>query len=141
MTGYPAVTLYVTPSHADGAFLVYLEDVAPDGRVRYVTGGELRALHRRLSDEAPPYRTLMPHRTYRRADGAPLVPGEVTEIVVGLQPTSVLFKRGHRIRVAIAGHDEGVFERVPAVEDEEVVFDLHRSVRHPSRVDLPVVPR
>ena len=141
VTGYATVTLYVTPTHTDGAFLVYLEDVAPDGHVRYVTGGELRALHRRLSDEAPPYRTLMPHRTYRRSDGSPLVPGEIAEIVVGLQPTSALFKRGHRIRVAIAGHDDGVFERSPAVEGEEVAFDLHRSVRHPSRIDLPVVPR
>ena len=140
VTGYPVVTLYVTPSHADGAFLVYLEDMAPDGRVRYVTGGELRALHRRLSDDPRPYRTLMPQRSYRRADGAPLAPGEVAEIVVGLQPTSALFKKGHRIRVAVAGHDEGVFERMPAADDEEVVFDLHRSAGHPSRVDLPVVP-
>ena len=141
VTGYATVTLYVTPSHTDGAFLVYLEDVAPDGHVRYVTGGELRALHRRLSDDAPPYRTLMPHRTYRRSDGCPLVPGEIAEIVVGLQPTSALFKRGHRIRVAIAGHDDGVFERSPAVEGEEVAFHLHRSVSRPSRIDLPVVPR
>ena len=139
VTGYPVVTLYVTSSHADGAFLVYLEDVAPDGRVRYVTGGELRALHRKVSEDEPTYRMLMPNHTYRRADGAPLVPGQVAELVIGLQPTSVLFRKGHRVRIAIAGHDEGVFTNVPSVRDETVAFEVQRNAEHASRVELPVV--
>ena len=140
VTGYPVVKLYVTPSHADGAFLVYLEDVAPNGHVRFVTGGELRALHRKVSDEDPPYRMLMPNHTYKRADGEPLVPGQVAELVIGLQPASVLFKKEHRIRIAIAGHDEGVFTKTPAVDDETVTFDLHRNAEYASWVELPVVP-
>ncbi|MCH8205437.1 MAG: CocE/NonD family hydrolase [Chloroflexi bacterium] len=139
VTGYPVVTLYVTSSHADGAFLVYLEDVSPDGRVRYVTGGELRALHRKVSEDEPPYRMLMPHHTYRRADAMPLVPGQVSELVIGLQPTSVLFRKGHRVRIAIAGHDEGVFTRVPPVTDETVAFEVQRNATDASWVELPVV--
>ena len=35
----------------------------------------------------------------------PLEPGEVAELAFGMHPTSVLFQEGHRIRIAIAGHD------------------------------------
>ncbi len=46
VTGTPIVTLQVSSTHEDAAFLVYLEDVAPDGRSRYITEGGLRAVHR-----------------------------------------------------------------------------------------------
>ena len=39
ITGYPEVTLYASTSESDGAFFVYLEDVAPDGKIVYVTEG------------------------------------------------------------------------------------------------------
>ncbi len=44
ITGQPIVKLRVASTHTDGNFIVYLEDVAPDGRVTYLTEGELRAL-------------------------------------------------------------------------------------------------
>ena len=139
VTGYPVATLYVTPSHSDGNFFVYLEDVAPDGRVRYVTEGQLRGLHRKVSNDAPPYTMFMPHHTYKRADAMPLVPGQVAELVIGLQPTSVLFRRGHRIRIAIGGHDKESFARIPRSGQGEVTLDLQRNGVHASYVELPVV--
>ena len=39
ITGQPVVALHVTSTHTDGAFLVHFEEVAPDGYVRYLTGG------------------------------------------------------------------------------------------------------
>ncbi len=45
VTGHPIITLYVASSEKDGAFCVYLEDMAPDGQYRYVTEGFLPALH------------------------------------------------------------------------------------------------
>ena len=45
VTGHPIITLYVASSEKDGAFCVYLEDIAPDGQCRYVTEGVLPALH------------------------------------------------------------------------------------------------
>jgi putative CocE/NonD family hydrolase len=53
ITGHPVVTLYVASTATDGAFYVYLEDVDENGRVTYVTEGQLRALHRRLTDRDP----------------------------------------------------------------------------------------
>jgi putative CocE/NonD family hydrolase len=137
--GYPVVTLYVASTESDGAFFVYLEDVAPDGRVTYVTEGQLRAIHRQVSTGPGPYELQVPYRTFKRADSAPLVPGEIAELTFGLHPTSVLIKKGHRIRIAIAGHDKGTFVRIPA--EGTPVLTVARNSMHASFVDLPVVPR
>lgn len=137
ITGYPVVTLYVTSTEADGAFYVYLEDVDESGRVTYVTEGQLRAIHRRVSADTPPYELQVPYHTFKKEDAMPLVPGEVAEITFGLHPTSVLIRKGHRIRIGIAGHDKGTFVRIPA--EGTPVISVTRNSLHASYVDLPVV--
>jgi putative CocE/NonD family hydrolase len=136
VTGHPVVTLFVTSSAGDGTFFVYLEDVAAPGRIAYVTEGQLRAVHRRLSDALPPYRQVVPYRTFKRSDAQPLVPGEIAELVFDLLPTSYLFRRGHRLRVAIAGADASHFAILPGGPP---ALRVHRSRPHASRIDLPVV--
>ncbi len=138
VTGHPLVTLYASSTAEDGNFFVYLEDVGPRGRVEYVTEGMLRALHRKLSDEPPPFRTPVPYRTFLRADASPLVPDEVAELVFALYPTSYLFKKGHSIRVAVAGADKDHFENNP---DAPPTVRFHRSARFPSHIDLPVMSK
>lgn len=139
ITGYPIVTLYVTSTATDGAFFVYLEDVDETGKVTYVTEGQLRAIHRRVSENPPAYSQLTPYHSFKREDSMPLVPGEVTELNFGLMPTSVLIKKGHRIRIAIAGHDKDTFTRIPAEETPEIT--IARNKTHASFVDLPVINR
>jgi putative CocE/NonD family hydrolase len=139
VTGYPVVTLYVASTEADGAFFVYLEDVDENGKVTYVTEGMLRALHRTISDEEPPYRVYGPYHSYKRENAAPLVPGEIAELKFALIPISVLLRKGHRIRIAIAGADKDTFARVPAV-GEPVISVLHNS-QYPSNIELPVTKR
>ncbi len=131
--------LYVSSTHDDGAFFVYLEDVGPDGRVRYITEGQLRALHRKVSDEKPPYVIHGPYHSFLRKDGMPLVPGEVARLAFELMPTSVVFQAGHRIRIAIAGADKDTFRRIP--EEGSATIRVHRSPDYPSRIILPVIPR
>jgi len=139
ITSYPIVTLYVTSTATDGAFFVYLEDVDETGKVTYVTEGQLRAIHRKVSEKPPPYNQLTPYHSFKREDSMPLVPGEVTELIFGLMPTSVLIKKGHRIRIAIAGHDKDTFTRIPAEETPEIT--IARNKTHASFVDLPVINR
>lgn len=137
MTGSPAVYLYVSSSHEDGAFHVYLEDVAPDGRVTYLTEGLLRAIHRKVGNHSEaPYVPLGIYHSFLEADAAPLVAGEVAEIGITLLPFSTVFRKGHSIRVAVAGHDMSMKGRCP----EEGVPELRveRNARHPSRLILPV---
>jgi putative CocE/NonD family hydrolase len=138
ITGYPVVTLHVASTHTDGAFFVYLEDVDPEGQVTYVTEGQLRALHRKESAQTAPYELSIPYHSFAEADGEPLVPGETTEISFGLLPTSVVIAAGHRIRVAIAGHDNGLFARIPEVGNPAITVE--RNALHASKIDLPVVP-
>jgi len=136
ITGNPVVTLYVASTESDGAFHVYLEDVAPDGRVTYITEGILRALHRAVSSETLPYVHQGPYHSFARQDAAPLTPGEVAELRITLYATSVLIPRGHHIRIAIAGHDASVFARYPA--EGTPVLTLQRNSQYASRVELPV---
>jgi putative CocE/NonD family hydrolase len=139
ITGYPVINLYVASTSTDGAFFVYLEDVDENGKVTYLTEGELRALHRKVSQERPPYWTGSPYHSFRKKDGAPLVPGQLTQLRFGLLPTSVLVKKGHRIRIAVAGHDKSVFARVPA--EGVPVITVERNKGHASYVELPTVRR
>jgi len=138
VTGHPVVRLYVSSTADDGQFFVYLEDVAPDGTVSYLTEGLLRAACRKVSAEEPPYRMApgVPYHTFKRDDAEPLEPGEVALITFDLQPTSVLFQKGHRIRVAVAGADKDHYLLPQGPEPEIKVF---RSAQHPSAIDLPVI--
>ncbi len=139
ITGHPTVKLFIASTATDGAFFVYLEDVDPSGRVTYITEGELRGLHRKVSARAAPYRSPTPYRTFHRQDGSPLTPGEMTVLHFGLLPVSVLIKRGHRLRVAIGGADKDTFERIPA--EGTPTISVGRNRRFASYIELPIVRR
>jgi len=136
--GSPTVTLQVSSTHTDGAFHVYLEDVAPDGRVTYLTEGLLRAIHRQVKDpQTAPYVPLGVYHSLRKVDVQPLVPGEVAEISITLFPISVLICKGHRIRLAIAGHDAALKTRYPQEGTPELRFQ--RNAAQASSLQLPVM--
>ena len=136
ITGVPVVWLRVASTHDDGAFFAYLEDVAPDGRVTYVTEGMLRARHRKVSTATPPYRVFGPYHTFARADAMPLVPGEMTEIPFELIATSVRIQKGHRLRLALAGADRSMFAMYPA--SATPTWTVSRSADAPSWIELPM---
>jgi putative CocE/NonD family hydrolase len=137
ITGHPIVSLFITSTHTDGVFFVYLEEVDEKGKVTYLTEGELRALHRRVSNEQT--KLPVPYHTFLKKDAMPLVPGELAELKFGLQPISVLVKKGHRLRVAIAGHDKDTFIRIPAEGTPTIA--VQRNSRGLSMIELPVIKR
>jgi len=139
ITGYPVVDLLVTSTHTDGAFFVYLEDVDESGKVTYLTEGELRALQRKISGEPSPIKILVPYHSFQKKDAMPLVPGEIAELKFALQPISVLVKKGHRLRIAIAGHDNGTFIRIPAEGTPTIA--VQRNKQRVSSIELPVMSR
>ena len=139
ITGYPIVTLYVTSTATDGAFYVYLEDVDKTGKVTYITEGQLRAIHRKVSTNPSPYKLLIPYHTSKKKDATPLALGEVAELTFGLNPTSVLIKKDHSIRIAIAGHDKDTFTRIPT--DTTPTITIARNKQYASSIDLPVIQR
>jgi putative CocE/NonD family hydrolase len=138
VTGHPVATVYLSANATDTTLFVYLEDVTPEGHVHYVTEGELRALHRKWQPAETTTEPVLPipNRTYRRADAAPLTPGEVAPLTLDLLPVSYQFKKGHRIRVALAGADKDHFQ---LLDDPSPTWQIWHSYDRPSHIDLPVV--
>lgn len=139
ITGYPLIDLFVTSTATDGAFFVYLEDIDELGVVTYLTEGELRALHRKVSAETPPYKLAVPYHSFKKKDAMPLAPGQIAELKFALQPISVLIKKGHRLRIAIAGADKDTFVRIP--ETGVPVIKVARNKHNASWIELPVIER
>lgn len=108
LAGAPELCLAMRSDQVDGAVYAYLEDVAPDGRVTYLTEGVLRLMHRKTrAGGCDAARGI--ERSFERADAAPVVPGELMQIEIPLQPIAARIEKGHHLRVSLAGADEGTF--------------------------------
>ncbi|MBI4582068.1 MAG: CocE/NonD family hydrolase [Planctomycetes bacterium] len=129
VTGPITATLHVASDGPDADFAVKLCDLYPDGRSMIVCDGILRARHRKGVD---------------RID--PLTPGEVTTLTVDLTATSLVFNRGHRVRVSVAGSNYPRFDVNPNTgwpawpfSPQRVAHNtLHCSPAHPSAITLPI---
>jgi hypothetical protein len=135
VTGHPIVHLFVSSTATDGAFFVYLEDIDENGVVNYVTEGELKASLRKL--EPIPWKPDLPWHRSHAEDATPLTPGQVEEIVFDLQPTSNVFLKGHRLRVSIAGWDDGNFGGPQF--DPPPTLSMYRDSAHASYIELPII--
>lgn len=134
ITGFPVLNLQMASSTEDGALFAYLEDVAPDGRVTYITEGLLRLVFHKNQGTDPLLN--IPHRTYREADAAPMPQDQVTDVSFALFPTSVVIRQGHALRISLAGADSDHFKRYPAVGASTWTID-----RASSYLEVPVRPR
>jgi len=137
VTGDPIVHLWITCSTSDVDLFAYLEEVLPDGTSQYVTEGQLRASHRALA--TAPYDDLgLPYHRSFAADIRPLTPSKITELVFDLQPTSILFHAGNRIRLTITGADKDTFDT--PIQSPPPIIAIIRGGRNASYVDLPIIP-
>jgi hypothetical protein len=135
LTGTPTITLNLSTTHPEGAVLVYLEDIDENGRSRYITEGGLLLEHRKLSKNK--MFEGLPYHSYNQSDASPMPVNKVEEISFRLWPISILIKKGHAIRVAIAGADKDTFDRVPAEGTPKL--SIYRNKTNVSFVELPVV--
>jgi putative CocE/NonD family hydrolase len=137
VTGHPIVHFWIASTTRDVDLVVYLEEVDGDGFSRYVTEGNLRASHRKISP--PPFENLgLPyHRSF--ASDVQLLPEHApAELIFDLQPLSKVFRRGRRIRVTVAGADRDNL-RVPGPAQPTTLTVL-RGREFETAIDLPVVP-
>jgi hypothetical protein len=105
--------------------------------VTYVEEGMLRPIHRKEVDpNTLPYVPLGPAHSFLRKDAEPLVPGEPTTIRFSLFATSILLRKGHRIRVTFAGADAGRFRRYPS--EGTPTRPMYRDLPRPSFIELPL---
>lgn len=131
VTGPVVVELYAASSAPDTDFVAKLIDVWPDGFAQELCHGIVRARYRE-SFERP---TL-------------IEPGRVYAYTIELNPTSNLFRRGHRIRIDITSSDFPNFDRNHNTggDDyrESALQTARQTIFHdasrPSRAILPVIP-
>ncbi|MCA9100422.1 MAG: CocE/NonD family hydrolase [Planctomycetales bacterium] len=127
VTGPVTARLYVSSDCPDTDFTVKLTDVYPDGRSMLVTDGIQRARFRNSSSE-PEW----------------LEPGQVYAIDVDLWSTSLIFNRGHQIRVVVSSSNSPRFETNPNTgPDVEAAprpaeNTVHLSRDHASQIVLPI---
>jgi putative CocE/NonD family hydrolase len=137
ITGTPVLTLVMSSTKSDGAVHAFLEDVAPTGRVTYLDEGVLRLIDRKEVDpRSLPYEPLGPTHSFLRKDAERMNSGEIATIRLALLPTSLLLKKGHSIRIAMAGADAGLFQRYPATGTP--FWTVYRDAGRSSFLELPV---
>jgi hypothetical protein len=118
LLGFPTARLTVSADAPLAQWVVRLEDVWPDGRVSFVTGGAINGAQRES-----------------RSDPQPLVPGETYRLEIPLRFTTWTFAPGHRIRLAIANGQFGLSWPTP----HAMTTTLH--VGSVSEITLPFVAK
>lgn len=132
VTGRVRATLWVATDAPDTDFFVRLCDVYPDGRSFNLCEGMLRTRFRNGLD---------------REDMMPA--GKAVELNIDCWSTSVIFNRGHRIRVQVTSSSSPGFDPNPNTGERFRASDrkqvAHNTVfvdrRRPSHVILPVAGR
>jgi len=128
VTGPVSAVLFVTTSAISTDFTAKLVDVYPNGNACNVCDGILR-------------------RAYDTAKG-PFQTNRPQEIEIQLWPTSIVFPKGHRIRLEISSSNFPRFDRNPNTGNPTATdispVNAYQTVRHgrgyPSRLILPIIP-
>ena len=136
IAGTATLTIHLSSDHTDGTLLAYLEDVDPKGRSRYLTEGGLRLIHRRTTTN-PAFPQTTPYHSFARGDAQPLEPGKRYTIEFKLWPIAALIRKGHRLRLALAGADAGTFDPVPATGLPTLT--VHHGATTASALVIPIV--
>lgn len=134
MVGAAELCLAFRSDQTDGLVVAYLEDVAPDGRVTYLTEGHVRLLHRKTAsggcDPAPGTA-----RSFKREDAAPVTPGELMHVELTLLPVAARIRKGHKVRLSLAGADAGTF---PMLTETPATWSVASGGRSGSTLSLPM---
>jgi putative CocE/NonD family hydrolase len=127
VTGPVSMVLFVAVSSSSADFTAKLVDVHDDGTAYNVSDGILRQSYEKRS--------------------IPTVSGTVP-ITVQLWPTSMVFKKGHRIRLEVSGSNVPRFDRNPNTGESAstartavtAIQAVHHGRDTASRLILPVIP-
>jgi putative CocE/NonD family hydrolase len=150
ITGPIMLKLWVSSTSEDMDIFVSLRNIGPDGKdvcevgqhgqpVPCVTKGWLRASHRKLDPEKS-----LPERPYHcHNERQWLSPGEIVECQVEVWPTSMVFKKGHRIRIDVQPRDgvgSAPYTHFHADYNAGARNTVYAGGDRPSFLLLPVIP-
>lgn len=135
--------LFVSTTATEGMIGARVEDVAPDGSVRQLTGGwqvlSLRQLDRGRTVSRNGH-VLQPYHPLTKASELPVTPGEVMETYVEIFPTGAVVQPGHTLRLTLQAADVA-HVTAPAtrlVPTATGVLSIHHDRVHPSQLVLPI---
>jgi len=132
ITGHIKLKLWVSSETDDMDVFAYLRNMAPDGSVETATRGILKVSHRKLDAErSTMYRPYQTHDEEQK-----LEPGEVVPIEMEIWPTSMVFKKGHRIRLDVQPHDGDHYFAAYKLKNNSIYLGGDRA----SYVQLPIIP-
>ena len=150
VTGPIVLKLWVSSSSEDMDIFATIRNIDTEGKdvceigqqedeIACVTKGWLRASHRKLDQEKS-----TPHRPYHAHDEHQwLKPDEVVECDVEIWPTSMVFRKGHKIRLDI-GPVDGIaslyFSHFHADYNQGALNSVYSGGDKESYLLLPVIP-
>ena len=130
-TGLVKVELFVSSTARDTDFLVRVSDVYPDGRSMLLMDYPRRARYREGFD----------HQQL-------LQPGEVAKLAFDVGWTSIIFNKGHRIRVTVASTGAPLYEANPQTGGPQTIEfpkdavvatnTIHHNQKFATRIIAPV---
>ncbi|WP_447650591.1 CocE/NonD family hydrolase [Pseudomonas abietaniphila] len=155
LAGYMKVGLWVQSSSEDMDVFVSLRVLNEhDREIRYesvvlpvdpvhihpVGHGLLKVSRRKLDDERTT--EYWPVHTHLEGDCAPLQRGEIVPVEIGLNPSTAMIRKGHRLLVDVqpyapAGVPVRAYDRSYHVD---AVNKLYTGPEHPSYLQLPIIP-
>jgi putative CocE/NonD family hydrolase len=144
LAGPISATIYARANRAETEWVVFVEDVAPDGTSRPLTEGALLGSLRAV-DAARTWRvdghTVLPYHPYTEAAARPVPRGAVTRYQIEVFPTYATIAAGHRIRVTIDTTDFPHLVPTPAqfVQLFGGAYQVQRTASAPSSVTVPLV--
>ncbi len=128
--------LYVSSLGGDGMLSVAVEDVAPDGTVKRLTGGWQVISHRALNTAKSRYlggKLIQAFHPFTKAAEKPLARGAVEPVDVEVFPTGASIEPGHRLRIAVQAFD------VPHLDADAAAAARDADVHHdPQLGEVPV---
>ncbi len=131
VTGPVTMKLFAASSAVNTDFTATLSDVHPDGKAIHICEG-IRGVTFRESLEDPTF----------------IIPGKVYQYTIDLWETSMVFKKGHRIRLEIASSN---FPRFARNQNTDKPFGtsakinkaqqtIFHNAKYPSHLVLPLIP-
>ena len=135
--------LYASSAGGDGMLSVALEDEAPDGTVKRLTGGWQVISHRALDTSRSRYLDgvlIQPFHPFTKTAQKKLAPGEIAPIDVEIFPTRAKILPGHKLRIAVQAFDvPHLLPTLPELLGTLTVLKIHNSATYPSTINFPSV--
>ncbi len=135
--------LYVSSIGGNGMLSVAVEDVAPDGTVKRLTGGWQVISHRALDTAKSRYldgRLIQAFHPFTQAAEKPLPAGTVAPVDVEVFPTGASIEKGHKLRIAVQAFDTPhLTPTLPQLAGSLTAMTIHNSKQYPSTLTIPGV--